>query len=170
MAEEAGYRGFHQCYRAAAAAANLLDTLKKEIIISICLFLKWDTAPPDDKNKSIWILWWVQMCRTGIVLPFEDNKWNGFFKCSINFDPSCFQLSVTNLCEGRSAQLLLYSDENIIYSTCSCLVMLTVFLKEVCRWKQLSHFHPFPSHLSVWEKYRSFLFDANAEVIPRSGS
>lgn len=36
--------------------------------------------------------------------------------------------------------------------------MLTVFLKEVCRWKQLSHFHLFLSRLSAWEKYRSFLF------------
>lgn len=71
MAGEAGCRGFHQYSRAAAAAANLLDTLQKTImIISRCLLLKWDTAPPDDKNIYIWVLQWVQTCRTGIVFPF----------------------------------------------------------------------------------------------------
>lgn len=37
---------------------------------------------------------------------------------------------MTNLCEGRSAQSLLYSDELLIYSTCSCLLMLTVFSRK----------------------------------------
>lgn len=57
-------------------------------------------------------------------------------------------------------QGLLYSDERIIYSICSSLVMFTVHFKG-----NLSHFHIF-SFLGDWEKYRSYLSDANDEVIP----
>lgn len=68
-------------------------------------------------------------------------------------------------------QLLLYSDESIIYSICSSVVMLTVHFKGSLQMKaslpvSTPFFSSLLSFLSVFERNIWALFDANDEVFP----